>query len=381
MRILFINYEFPPIGAGGGNANAHIARCLVQMGHDVSVLTSHFKNLPHHEKRDGLHLIRIPTLRRHADKCTVFEMLIFLVSSLFFGCLWHRQIRPDVIVAFFSIPCGPAALLMRLCFGTPYLVALRGGDVPGFMPKQLGFYHAGTAWLTRLIWRHAFALTANSAGLGDLANQFYRHPHLAIIPNGVEEMFFYQKPESGVVSSVLKILTVGRLSSQKRVERLIASVSRLKQKGHEDFELTVVGDGPLRSRLAELAGRGGVLDRVKFLGWVSKEKLVHYYRAADVFGMASDFEGMPNVILEAMASGLAIVATDAAGTVELVQHGKNGFLVDRAHTELFDQFFMDLHASRDTLLRMQRRSFEFAREYTWQKVAVAYSKLCEQSRE
>lgn len=381
MKILFINYEFPPIGAGGGNANAHIARQLVQMGHEVSVLTSRFKNLPQDEIQDGLRLIRIPAWRRHADKCSILEMLIFMLSSLLFGWIWHKRLRPDVVVAFFSIPCGAAALLMRCCFGTPYLVALRGGDVPGFMPEQLSFYHALTAWLTRLIWSHAFALTANSSGLAALAKDFYSHPRLLVIPNGVEEKFFFARM-TGEVPRCLKILAVGRLSAQKHVERLIAAMARLKNLGRDDFELILVGDGPLRSELEEQARSSGLLDhQVKFLGWKAGEELVHCYREADVFSLASDFEGMPNVILEAMASGLAIVATDAAGTVELVRQGDNGFLLDRNHLELFEQFFMDLRAKPDTLLRMQRRSLELARDYTWQKVAAAYGRLCEQSRE
>lgn len=384
LKILFINYEYPPVGAGGGNANANIAKDLVAMGHDVHVMTGRFGDLPHREKKQGVDVIRIPTLRRRADKCTIFEMLVFLLSGLLWGLFWHRRLKPDVVGAFFSIPSGPVALLCRLLYRTPYVVALRGGDVPGFMPTDLWFYHKVTAWLNRLVWRGAFALTVNSRGLGDLANRFERHPNLNVIPNGVDQAFFSSKDSnaSTVSTKKLKVLAVGRLSSQKRVDRLIESVIRLKKKGILDLELMIAGDGPLRKNLEDLALQGGVLDRqVRFLGWMDREHLIPCYRQADVFSLASDFEGMPNVVLEAMASGLAIVATSAPGTVDLVHHGENGYLVEPGQAKDFDRFFVDLLKDRAKLLRMQDQSRSMAREYTWSGVAKAYAKLSEQARE
>lgn len=381
MKILFVNYEFPPIGAGGGNANWHIASQMAREGHEVSVLTSRFAGLKHRENRDGVDIIRIPALRARADKCTIPEMILFLLSSFVFGILWRRRLKPQMVVAFFSIPCGPLALLLRVFFGTPYVVALRGGDVPGFLPEQLWFYHKITAWLTRLVWRHAHAITVNSQGLKDLAQKFSTHPRLKVIPNGVEDDFFYTRPHATQITRTedLRILAVGRLSVQKHVERLILSVARLR-KQQKQIWLDVVGDGPLRGELENLARELNVLDQgVRFLGWMNRQQLKEQYRQADVFALASDFEGMPNVVLEAMASSLAVVATAAPGTVELVEKGQNGYLVPLDQMTLFDEFFMDLLAKPATLLRMQNHSHQKAKDFTWSGVGQSYLKLCQEA--
>ena len=343
--ILFINYEYPPIGAGGGNANQEIARRLVDAGHRVSVMTSRFKGLPNEEERFGVNIIRIPTLRRREDKCSVLEMLIFLLMSLFYCSRVFRKTKPQVVIAFFSIPCGPAALLLNYLYSVPFVVALRGGDVPGFLPEELGHFHRMSNWLTRWIWKRSSALTANSKGLGQLALNFFEHENLEIIPNGVDDRYFHSvqdKPKN----EKLQLLAVGRLSPQKKVDRLLDVMSRLKDR---NIQLKIAGDGPLA---AELKKHSAFLKldptSVVFEGWCQKEKLIDLYKEADILVMASDFEGMPNVILEAMASSLAIVATEAPGTEELVKEGENGYLISKNHLESFDDRLLSLLDSAES---------------------------------
>lgn len=375
-KILFINYEYPPLGGGGGHACSQIARQLVQMGHDVSVMTSRFKGLASFEVEEGVKLHRIPTIRRHLEKCSVFEMAVFLVMSLFYAPFLHRRKKPDVVIAFFSIPCGPAALLLNFLFKTPYVVALRGGDVPGFLPEQLSLYHRMTSGLTSWIWRRAAALTANSGGLAGLAKKFSPKACVHVIPNGVEEAFFCERVATEEHQDVLKVLSVGRLSEQKKGSRQISVFGRLFQQGIKSIHLHIIGDGPLRADLEKQAKELGVFgETVFFHGWCDRSRIMEHYRAADVFMLTSDFEGMPNVVLEAMASSLAIVATDAPGTVELVRHGENGFLVPRDRLEDFDRIFCEFADDKATLLRQQRRSYDLAKSYTWRAVSESYAEL------
>ena len=105
MRILLINYEYPPLGGGAGNATAQIAREMAALGHIVFVLTSRFANLPHEETLDGYTVIRIPALRKRADRSNPIEMLIFLLSSLFAVLRWRKRVAADWTIAFFGIPC------------------------------------------------------------------------------------------------------------------------------------------------------------------------------------------------------------------------------------------------------------------------------------
>jgi glycosyltransferase involved in cell wall biosynthesis len=119
------------------------------------------------------------------------------------------------------------------------------------------------------------------------------------------------------------IVSVGRLSKEKRVDVLIAAISRLDEQGPV---LAVAGTGPDDGRLRSLARHHGVADRVRFLGFVPDDDLPGLYRLADVFAIASQAELQSLATLAAMASGLPVVAVDAGALAELVHAGENGFL-------------------------------------------------------
>lgn len=375
--VLIINYEFPPLGGGGGHASAHVARRFASWGWDVRVMTSGFTGLPAKESWEGVEVRRIPTLRRHREKCSVFEMALFLLSSLWHAARLCRERRPDVVFSFFSIPSGPAALLVRALFGVPFVIALRGGDVPGFLPEQLWLFHGATNWLTRMMWKRAAAVTANSVGLAELARRFLDRP-IPVIPNGVGDGFFREVRDArppATPENPLKLLTVSRLSLQKRVERQIESLSRLKSQGFASVKLTVVGDGPEKPRLQSLVEKEGLGAQVLFIGWCERDELITHYHASDAFCMTSDYEGMPNVVLEAMASSLAIVAVDAPGTSELVANGTNGILVGHDDLIGLDRAIRSLAEDPRVLLRMQRQSHDLALARTWDGVARLFENL------
>ncbi|MBI2340538.1 MAG: glycosyltransferase family 4 protein, partial [Deltaproteobacteria bacterium] len=406
MKLLFINYEFPPLGGGGGNANEQIARHLAALGHEVVVLTSRFKGLPREETRDGYRIVRIPTLRRYQEKCWVFEMAVFMFSSIFYAPKWARRWRPDRCIAFFTLPSAPAAWVIKKIFGVPYIVSLRGGDVPGFLPEQLRFYHRITAWLIRFLWKGAESIVANSEGLKRLALGTGRGLDIAIIPNGVDAGFFRNSVLSNdkipplapvepaqpalpvppltkggrgdfETRNVFRILTAGRLTAQKGIDTLLQSFCRLKPSLKKPVQLWIVGDGPLRSSLEDLTADLGIRNDVFFLGWRDRETLKTFYSSADLFILPSLDEGMPNVVLEAMAMGLPIVATNVAGTRELVREGKNGYLVPPKNPEALADILSQLISRDDLLQEMSRQSRLLARQYDWKAVALEYLRLCE----
>jgi glycosyltransferase involved in cell wall biosynthesis len=143
-----------------------------------------------------------------------------------------------------------------------------------------------------------------------------------------------------------------------------------------ECRLHIVGDGPERHNLERLAEKKGLLNqKVFFFGWCERSALFEHYRQAHVFALASDYEGMPNVILEAMASSLAIVATRAPGTDELVS-SENGFLIERDRLEDFDAAFARLHRDRALLGSLQQASHRKAEGYTWNATADSYLHLC-----
>src|SRR5688500_14360277 len=141
MRILILNREYPPIGGGAGDARAHIADQFERMGHTVTVVTSRFGTLPHRQHQGGMTLDRVPGLRRRQDRSNPLEQIIFILSASLWTLRRIPRFRPHATLAFFGVPSGPVAWLIKKLFRVPYVVSLRGGDVPGFRPYDFRLYH------------------------------------------------------------------------------------------------------------------------------------------------------------------------------------------------------------------------------------------------
>ncbi len=387
MRLLFINYEFPPLGGGGGNANAQIASQLSQMGHEVVVLTARFKGLPNDEKKEGYRIIRIPSMRRFQEKCRIFEMVSFMFSACFYSLKLARKWRPDVSIPFFTIPSGPSAWVLKKIFRVPYIVSLRGGDVPGFMHPDLRLHHWFTEPVIRFLWKGAKGVVANSEGLKNLALKTSDDIDIMTIPNGVDTGFF--NPENvkvyssivpvfqGAGDPVLRIMTAGRLTAQKGIDTLLFAIWRLKGRLKRPVQVWIVGDGPRRASLEQLVSDLKIEDQVFFLGWCDREMLKAFYRSADIFVLPSLDEGMPNVLLEAMAMGLPVVATQISGSQELIEEGENGFLVPSKNPVVMAQKLAQLIDNNSLRLQMARSSRNRAYQFDWSEVARDYLQLCE----
>ncbi len=372
-RILLLNYEHPPLGGGAGNATANMAREMAGMGVAVRVVTAAFKGLPRREVVDGYEIWRLPAVRRHADHCSPLEMLSFTASACLALPAMAREWRPDVCVAFFGIPCGPAAWWLKALRGVPYVVSLRGGDVPGFQPYDLAGYHRLTGPLIRFLWRGAAHVVANSHGLAALARKSAGRTPIRMIPNGVDTARFAPAGDlSG--EGPARLVFVGRLVRQKGLDVLLAALARLPQSAC--FELSVLGDGPLRRELSEQADRLGLGEKVRFAGWIGREDMPGLLRRADAFVFPSRDEGMPNAVLEAMASGLAVAATRIAGNEELVVIGETGFLVPPDDPAALADVLARLIADRTLCARLGAAGRDkVVRDYSWRAVAEAYLAL------
>lgn len=323
-RLLLVNYEFPPLGGGGGAVTANLARELAAMGWSVRVLTSAYAGLPRRETIDGYEVLRVPTIRRRHDRSSIAEMVLAMAGSLIAAPLVARRWRPDLTIAFFGLPGGPAGWLVERLYGTPYLVSLLGGDVPGFAYRGIGIYHRLSGGVIRALWRGARSVVANSDGLAELARRHAPDLPVAVVPNGVDPVTFTPLTAPRLPGPV-RLLLVGRLVHQKAVDVMLNALASLDEAARP--RLTVVGDGPERAALEEQSRRLGLDSGVTFAGWVARDRLADTYRAHDVLVSPSRFEGMSLVLQEAMACGLPVVATRIPGSEELILDGETGLLV------------------------------------------------------
>ncbi len=370
MRILIINSEYPPIGGGAGNASAHLARELAAAGQEVRVLTAAYANLPRLEHRDGVHVQRIWALRRRLERSSAVEQIVFMLVSTIRTLFLLPRERPDVIVAFFGIPSGLAAWAANRLAGVPYIVSLRGGDVPGFRPYDFARYHRLAAPLIRMIWRRASMLVANSEGLAELARTFEPRVPLRVIPNGVD-LAYYAPPTRPWVPT--RLLFVGRLVYQKGLDLLFKALGTLKS---YPWELWLVGDGPQRPHLEALAEKYQIVERVRFENWLADAALLEKYHQANVFVFPSRHEGMPNAVLEAMACGLPVIASRIAGNEELVVDGETGSLIPAEDVPALQQALAQLLPDADLRQRMGAAGrARVEQHYAWGQITAQYLAL------
>ena len=372
MRILILNSEYPPIGGGAGNASAHIAAQFDRMGHTVAVVTSRFGTLPHQEQRGNVTIHRIPGLRRRQDRSNPLEQIMFILSASLWSLRLIPRFKPHATLAFFGVPSGPVAWLIKKIYRIPYVVSLRGGDVPGFRPYDFRIYHRLIGPFLRVVWRNAAAVVANSNGLRQLASTFDSRFKIPIIPNGID-LDLYQS--TGRDWTFPRLLSVGRIVHQKGLDLAMRALGGLKEL---DWEWHIAGDGPQMPVLQSLAKGLGIGDRVHFLGWQSHEGLMKCYQEANLFLFPSRHEGMPNAMLEAMASGLPVIASCIAGNEELVLDGETGYLVPSEDVESLQAALKKLlidPALREQMGRASRQHVEA--NYSWESTAQQYALLLE----
>jgi glycogen synthase len=335
MRILVLNYEYPPVGGGAAVATAALARGLVEGGVKVDVVTAGVESRPEcgtpwlrHDpfEHPGLTVYRVRSWRTGVHQAGMGDAASYLIAAL---PLIRRLLRThtyDAVHVFFSLPTGALLPLLDLR-GTPVVVSLRGSDVPGYDPhnRALQLVHGLLAPLTRWIWRRADRVVALSNSLGQQALRTFPDLRYSVVPNGVDLKLFHPAERTGQRrAGPIRCLAVARLVERKGLGDLIKALALL-ERGR--FELEIVGGGADERVLRDLAIRLGVGGEVRFMGALSRPDVAWRYREADLFTLPSSAESFGNVFAEALASGLPVVGTAIGGIPDLVEHGTNGLLV------------------------------------------------------
>jgi glycosyltransferase involved in cell wall biosynthesis len=253
---------------------------------------------------------------------------------------WLHSDRIDVVHAWLFIANAYAWLANRGA-GRPLVTSARNCKRQG---RTLG-------WLNRRAFAASEAIVANSLQVAEYIEHEYEAPRsrIRVIYNGIDSERFHPGERNGARDPGL-IVGIGRLVEQKNHALFLKAAARLAQ-DLNTARFVIVGDGPLRPALEMQARSLGIADRVTFTG--ERRDVEAVLRSASLFWLTSRWEGMPNVVLEAMASGVPAIATDVGGTRELIRSGVDGFVVPEGDIESF------VARSRE-LLRDEARWRQFA---------------------
>jgi L-malate glycosyltransferase len=378
MKVLFLNYEYPPLGGGAANATAYLLQEYSKIPDlEVDLITSSIDQDYHLDKvgkNIRIHRLPIGKNKNNLHFQSQKDLLIYSWKAFWFSRKLLKEKRFDLSHSFFTVPCGFLSFLLFKSQKLPYIVSLRGADVPGYSDRFVWLYKFITP-LVRLIWDRAAAVIANSQGLRDLAKQSNPKNEIGVIMNGIDIDHFSPKYESRRISKRF-IITPGasRVTHRKGLDYLIKSIARIAPK-YPNIYLKIMGDGNAKAELEILSKALGIDDRVEFLGRIPRENTSPYYQEASVFVMPSLNEGMSNAMLEALSSGLPIIATDTGGTKELVAEGENGFIVKMKDAQDISDKISTLIDDPQLLETMSKNSRLRAHELSWNNVANQYVNL------
>ena len=372
MRILMLNNEFPPLGGGTGTVNRAVLEYFSRVpGLEVDLVTSALGKF-FEEKlfSDRIKLHKVPVRNKNIHHSSNRELIEYSSRGFRLALKLHRQQSYDLCFAWSAVPAGAIALALRKIVGLRYLLRVCGPDIPGFEQRYQAI-HILIGPLIRQILRGAERVIAKSQREIELIHaadsQVFR---CLLIANGVDADRFrpiHVVPDDGP----LKLLCVGRLIERKGQHHLIDAIKRLADQGI-DVRLDLVGTGDARSANEAQVARLGLGEHIRFLGYVPREEIAQHYAAAHVFVLPSYNEGMSVALLEAMASGLAVLVTPTGGTPELVEDGINGKIFNWADVDHLSTLLRDLAMDRSTVRRMGQASRLRAGSFSWDRTANRY---------
>lgn len=376
MKVLFLNYEYPPLGGGAGNATQYLLREYTGMPDlEVHLVTSSIDGSAHDECIGGRVFVHSVPIGKNA------ENLHFQSQENLLMYAWRGYARADELLleggydaihAFFTVPCGYMAFRLGKKHGVPYIVSLRGADVPGFS-ERFTLLYSFLKPLIRQVWRESSRVIAVSLGMQRLAEKTAPAQPMSVIPNGIAIDEF--SVAAGSADDKLRVISTSRLTPRKGLRFLIQALAEMKtQQGIDDIEALLIGDGHERESLEDMAREMGVADQVRFIGRVEHAELKGWYAQADIFILPSMNEGMSNAMLEALASGLPLLVTRTGGADEVLEEGINGFALEMRSAEDIAEKLLRLRNDRDLRSRMAAASRRKAEAMSWGNVAWQYVK-------
>ena len=327
----------------------------------------HFSQIPRCESIEGITVYHpryfmTPKVGMSFYGLTMFLSVLRTVAKI------QQDFSFDLIDAHYVYPDGFAAVLLGQFFKRPVVVSARGSDINQFSTFP------PIRRLLQYTLRRSNKIIAVCRALKDAMMQLgIQEEKISVIPNGVDPHKFHPFPKEearrklSLPQNKRIILSVGGLIPRKGVDLLIKALKILFEESHErDLLLVIVGDGPSHSNLRALAASLKLENSVHFAGVVAHHTLYHWYNAADLFCLASSREGWANVLLESLACGTPVVATDVWGTPEIVCSDQIGFLTKRDEREIAMTLARAFHQQWDT-----QAIIRYAREHTWSQVAYS----------
>ncbi len=326
MKILVLNYEFPPLGGGAAPVSKDISLQLSKKGHDVTIVTMGYHDLPAYEEIQGVKVYRLKCLRSRKSSCKPWEQYSYLLAVRRFMKKHMLTQHYDVCHTHFVIPTGEAAKWIKRKYRIPYIITAHGSDVEGHNRKTtMKIMHKILRSKWRKIVNESYVVVSPSKYLMDLMQHNYTWDKYVYIPNGIEWDKWHQCGKAEYKQK--KILIMGRLQKFKNVQMIFYALN-LVDLG--EWQVEILGDGPFRQELEELSSVLGLSDRVHFRGWIDNgtEEQIRFVKEASLYISASQFENCPMSVIETAAAGCYPLLSDIPAHRQLIAEDSCFFKLD-----------------------------------------------------
>jgi glycosyltransferase involved in cell wall biosynthesis len=327
MKILFCNYEYPPLGGGGGVATSFIAHELAKR-HEVTVLTSQLRGLPSKQATDRVQIIRVPVIfRKEKTVANLLSLMTFIPLAIRTGKKLLENSNYDLINTHFALPTGPVGDTLARHAKIPNVLSLHGGDV--YDPSKLFSPHRNPllqAWIRRLLRKADRVVVNSNDTLHNMRRYYLDDIDVTRIELGIRghDVGTALRGKYGCKSEEALLVTVGRLIARKAIYQLITMMASLNE---ENVRLLILGKGPQEKFLIKTRNRKGLENKIIFLGHVDENEKFRILKMCDIYVSTSQHEGFGLAFLEAMQSGLPIVCYDNGGQNDFLKDQETGYLV------------------------------------------------------
>jgi glycosyltransferase involved in cell wall biosynthesis len=382
MRILLATDTYYPAVNGASYFTQRLAQGLARLGHEVAVMAPGRALRNEVVRVDGVTVYGIRSIA-----VPIYPDLRVSPFMLARRAVRHyvRAFRPDVIHIQNHFMIG------KQVAGAAHKLHIPIMGTNHFMPENVTHYFHLPAfaegWLKRFGW-HQFARVYRRLDLVTTPTRTARSlicdmgipKDIIPLSCGIDLERFRPndagarlKAKYGVPSDRPVLLYLGRLDKEKRLEMVIEALPEIGAAA--DAHLVLVGMGKLRAPLEAMARKMGVADRVTFTGFVPDEELAAIYGVGDVFVIAGTAELQSIATMEAMASGLPVLAVDATALPELVHDGENGYLFADGDVRTLARRAVEILSDPDLRARMGRRSLEIIEAHDEKRTLREYERL------
>ncbi|HEB87708.1 MAG TPA: glycosyltransferase family 4 protein [Gammaproteobacteria bacterium] len=394
MKVLMVTTSYPRFcGDSAAVFLQYLARAIGSAGHDVHVLAPNdpLADGSVADERVSIHRFEYSSVRRHRltygsgilpnlrASRRVYLQLPFFLTSLFVSLfILARRVRPDVIHAHWIIPTGFIAVLVGRLLGIPVITTVHGGDAFSLRSSVL-------RWLKKFTLNNSSIWTSNTHSTADAAMSGSDISTPMVIPMGVDVQLFSSGDRalqrSGLKEREQVVLFVGRLVEKKGCNVLIEAFGHLVRDYPGNVVLWIVGDGDERDALEALVSNMGLSQSVRFFGVQSNGYLPDIYAGSDLFVLPSiedrkgDTEGQGVVLLEAMAGGVPIIASQVGGVEEVIEDNVSGWLIESSAPELLADRIRVCLRSPDLRAAVAERARSHVMSYDWPVVAHHFVEL------